>query len=197
MRSSALGSFATRHGLVIAFLCVALCLAGAYAALGMPSSIFPQTNFPRVVILIDNGVMPANEMMATITRPVEEAMKDIPGVRTVRSKTGRGSAEINVFFTWQTDMVQAELFVQGRLAVVQKTLPATASSAVWRLTFAAFPVVGLSLTGPAHSLTELWETARYTIGPRLLRIPGVARTGIVGGRAPEYHVIVEIGRAHV
>jgi len=184
-------TFATRHGLVIAFLCVALCLAGAYAALGMPSSIFPQTNFPRVVILIDNGVMPANEMMATITRPVEEAMKDIPGVRTVRSKTGRGSAEINVFFTWQTDMVQAELFVQGRLAVVQKNLPATASSAVWRLTFAAFPVVGLSLTGPAHSLTELWETARYTIGPRLLRIPGVARTGIVGGRAPEYHVIVD------
>jgi len=184
-------TIATRHGLVIAFLCVALCLAGAYAALGMPSSIFPQTNFPRVVILIDNGVMPANEMMATITRPVEEAMKDIPGVRTVRSKTGRGSAEINVFFTWQTDMVQAELFVQGRLAVVQKALPATASSAVWRLTFAAFPVVGLSLTGPAHSLTELWETARYTIGPRLLRIPGVARTGIVGGRAPEYHVIVD------
>ena len=118
-------------------------------------------------------------------------MKDIPGVRTVRSKTGRGSAEINVFFTWQTDMVQAELYVQGRLAVVQKTLPATASSAVWRLTFAAFPVVGLSLTGPNYSLTELWETARYTLQPRLLRIPGVARTGIVGGRAPEYHVIVD------
>ncbi|HEY8095747.1 MAG TPA: efflux RND transporter permease subunit [Methylobacter sp.] len=191
MPTTTFGSFATRHGLVIAFLCIALCLAGAYAALGMPSSIFPQTNFPRVVILIDNGVMPANEMMATITRPVEEAMKDIPGVRTVRSKTGRGSAEINVFFTWQTDMVQAELFVQGRLAVMQKALPATANSAVWRLTFAAFPVVGLSLTGPAHSLTELWETARYTIGPRLLRIPGVARTGIVGGRAPEYHVIVD------
>jgi multidrug efflux pump subunit AcrB len=191
MRTSAFGSFAIHHGLVIAFLCAALCLAGVYAALGMPSSIFPQTNFPRVVILIDNGVMPANEMMATITRPVEEAMKDIHGVRTVRSKTGRGSAEINVFFTWQTDMVQAELFVQGRLAVVQKALPATAISAVWRLTFAAFPVVGLSLTGPNHSLTELWETARYTLQPRLLRIPGVARTGIVGGRAPEYHVIVD------
>ena len=71
-------SFAIRHSVSIAFLCIVLCLAGAYAALGMPSSIFPQTNFPRVVILIDNGVMPANEMMATITRPVEEAMKDIP-----------------------------------------------------------------------------------------------------------------------
>lgn len=183
--------FVIRHGITIVFLCLALCLAGAYAALGMPSAIFPQTNFPRVVILIDNGVMPANEMMATITRPVEESLKDIPGVRTVRSKTGRGSAEINVFFTWQTDMVQAELYVQGRLAVIQKSLPASASSAVWRLTFAAFPVMGLSLTGTQHSLSELWETARYNLQPRLLRIPSVARVGIVGGRAPEYHVIVD------
>ena len=191
MSKTTFAGFAVRHGLVIVFLSIALCLAGAYAALNMPSSIFPQTNFPRVVILIDNGVMPANEMMATITRPVEEAMKDIPGVRTVRSKTGRGSAEINVFFTWQTDMLQAELFVQGRLAVVQKALPATASTAVWRLTFAAFPVVGLSLTGPDYPLTDLWETARYTLQPRLLRIPGLARIGIVGGKAPEYHVIVD------
>lgn len=183
--------FAIRHHKAIFFLCIALCLAGAYAALGMPSSIFPQTNFPRVVILIDNGVMPANDMMATITRPVEEAVKDIPGVTTIRSKTGRGTAEVNVFFNWQTDMVQAELFVQGRLAVVQKALPATAGTAVWRLTFAAFPVVGLSLTGKNYAQTELWETARYKLQPHLLRIPNVARVGIVGGRAPEYHVIVD------
>lgn len=184
-------SFAIRHSKAIFFLCIALCLAGAYAALGMPSAIFPQTNFPRVVILIDNGVMPANEMMATITRPVEEAVKDIPGVQTVRSKTGRGSAEINVFFNWQTDMVKAELFVQGRLAVVQKSLPVTAGSAVWRLTFAAFPVVGLSLTGTNYSSTELWEIARYQLQPRLLRLPGVARVGLVGGHTPEYHVVVD------
>lgn len=109
----------------------------------------------------------------------------------MRSKTGRGSAEINVFFTWQTDMIQAELAVQGRLCVIQKSLPPTASSAVWRLTFAAFPVMGLSLTGTQHSLSELWETARYQLQPRLLRIPSVARVGIVGGRTPEYHVIVD------
>ncbi|MDD2722643.1 MAG: efflux RND transporter permease subunit [Methylovulum sp.] len=184
-------SFALRHHKAIFFLCIALCLAGAYAALDMPSAIFPQTNFPRVVILIDNGVMPANDMMATITRPVEEAVKDIPGVTTIRSKTGRGTAEVNVFFNWKTDMVQAELFVQGRLAVVQKALPATAGTAVWRLTFAAFPVVGLSLTGKNYAQTELWETARYKLQPHLLRIPNVARVGIVGGRAPEYHVIVD------
>lgn len=189
-------AFAIRHHLAIFFLCIALSLAGIYAALTMPSAIFPQTHFPRVVILINNGVMPANEMMATITRPVEEAMKDILGVQTIRSKTGRGATEINIFFDWHTDMTQAELFVQGRLGIVQKSLPASASSAVWRINFSAFPVVGLSLTSANHSLTELWETARYTLQPHFLRLPNVARIGIVGGRIPEYHIIVDPLRLH-
>ncbi len=63
------GNFATRHALPVVFICAALCLAGIYAALNVSSAVFPQTNFPRVVILVDNGVMPADEMMATVTRP--------------------------------------------------------------------------------------------------------------------------------
>ncbi len=190
-RSSTLGQFAIRHRLAIAFICVALCLAGIYAAFHMPSSVFPQTNFPRVVILVDNGVMPADEMMATIVRPIEEAMKDIPGAVTVRSTTGRGAAEISVFFNWQVDMIQSELYVHTRLGQIRSTLPATASATVWRLTFAAFPIIGVSLISPQRSITELWETARYELKPRFLRIPGVARVDLVGGRQPEYHVIVD------
>jgi CzcA family heavy metal efflux pump len=157
----------------------------------MSSSVFPQTNFPRVVILVDNGVMPADEMMATVTRPIEEAMKDIPGSVTIRSITGRGSAEISVFFNWQVNMIQSELYVNSRLSQIRSTLPATASSTVWRLTFSAFPIIGVSLTSPRRSITELWETARYELKPRFLRIPGVARVDLVGGRTPEYHVIVD------
>jgi len=108
-RASFVGQFAIRHSLTIVFITVALCLAGVYAAFKTPSSVFPQTNFPRVVILVDNGVMPADEMMATITRPIEEAMKDIPGAVSVRSTTGRGSAEISVFFNWHVNMIQSEL----------------------------------------------------------------------------------------
>ena len=157
----------------------------------MSSSVFPQTDFPRVVILVDNGVMPADEMMATITRPIEEAMKDIPGSVTVRSATGRGAAEINVFFNWQVDMVQSELYVLSRLSQIRAALPATAGTTVWRLTFSAFPIIGVSLTSPRRDITELWETARYDLKPRFLRIPGVARVDLVGGRTPEYHVIVD------
>jgi CzcA family heavy metal efflux pump len=177
--------------MAIAFICIALCLAGIYTVFILPSSVFPQTNFPRAVILVDNGVMPADEMMATITRPIEEAMKDIPGTVSVRSTTGRGSAEISVFFNWQVDMIQAELYVNSRLSQIRSTLPATANATVWRLTFSAFPIIGVSLTSPKRSITELWETARYELKPRFLRIPGVARVDLVGGRTPEYHVLVD------
>jgi CzcA family heavy metal efflux pump len=190
-RTSVVGQFATRHSLAITFISLALCLAGIYAAFKIPSSVFPQTNFPRVVILVDNGVMPADEMMATITRPIEEAMKDIPGAVTVRSTTGRGSAEISVFFNWQVNMIQSELYVNSRLSQIRSALPATAGTTVWRLTFSAFPIIGVSLISPQRSITELWETARYELKPRFLRIPGVARVDLVGGRTPEYHVVVD------
>src|SRR5215470_16057212 len=187
----AIGRFATHNATAIMFITLALCLAGVFAALKMPSSVFPQTNFPRCVILIDNGVMPADEMMATITRPIEEAMKDVPGAVSVRSATGRGSAEVNVFFNWQVDMVQSELYVNSRLAQIRSTLPSTATAVVWRLTFSAFPIIGVSLTSPTRDITALWETARYDIKPRFLRVPGVARVDLVGGRTPEYHVVVD------
>jgi multidrug efflux pump subunit AcrB len=183
-----------RYTKPILFTVLAFCLAGIYCALTMPSSVFPQTNFPRVVILIDNGVMPADEMMANITRPVEEAMKDIPGTVNIRSATSRGSAEVNVFFDWSTDMPQAELYVLGRLAEIRSTLPVTAELQVHRLTFTAFPIIGISLTSPTRSASEVWEIARYDIYPRFLRIPGVARVNLVGGRVPEFHVIVDPAR---
>ena len=189
---SGLSRFVVRHSKAILFLTVCLCLAGALSALTMPSSVFPQTDFPRVVILIDNGVMPGDEMMATVTRPVEEAMKDIPGVVSVRSATGRGSAEVNVFFNWSVDMEKSELHVHSRLSQIRATLPATATTSVYRLTFSAFPIFGMSLISTGgRSQTDLWETARYNIKPRLLRIPGVARVDLVGGRVPEYHVRID------
>ncbi len=180
-----------RHRKAILFLTICLCLAGVYSATQMPSAVFPRTDFPRVVVLVDNGVMPSDEMMATVTRPIEEAVKGIPGVVNIRSSTGRGSAEVNVFFDWQTDMIRAELYVLGRIAQVKNSLPATATADVHRMTFSEFPIIGISLTSPTRNITDLWEKARYDIKPRFLRIPGVARVDIVGGRVPEYHVIVD------
>ena len=189
--SSEIGRFAIRNRLAIVFISLALCLGGIYAALHLTSSVFPQTNFPRVVMILDNGVMPADEMMAAITRPIEEAMKDIPGAVRVRSITGRGSAEVSVFFTWKVDMVEAELHVEARLGQIRSALPHTVNATVRRLTFSAFPILGLSLTSTNRSGMDLWEIGRYQIKPRLLQVPGVARVDLVGGQTPEYHVIVD------
>ena len=184
-------AFVVRHNRFILFIVLVLGLGGVYAAYRMPSSVFPQTDFPRVVILVDSGVMPADEMMATITRPIEEAMKDTPGSTSIRSATGRGSAEVNVFFRWGTDMVQAELYVRSHLAQIRNGLPQTAECQVQRLTFSSFPIIGVSLTSKTRNITELWEMAEYEVKPQFLRIEGVARVDLVGGREPEYHVVID------
>ena len=189
--NSFMGRFATRHSLSVMFIAAVLCLGGLLAALHLPSSVFPQTDFPRVVILVNNGIMPVDEMMATVTRPIEEAMKEIPGALSVRSATKRGSAEINIFFNWHVDMQRSELFVLGRLSEIRADLPATASTEVERLTFSAFPVIGISLTSSNRDIMDLWETANYTLKPRFLQIPGVAKVEITGGHTPEFHVIVD------
>ena len=185
------GRFAVRHAALIFFLVTAACGAGIWSALHMPSAVFPQADFPRVVVVVSDGVTPADEMTATVTRPVEESLKNIPGCRTVRSATGRGSAEVDAFFAWGTDMVRAESQVSSRLSDLRPTLPPAVTTDVHRMTFSAFPIIGLSLTSPTRSLTDLWESARYTVKPQLLRIPGVADVELVGGRPPEFHVTVD------
>src|SRR5450631_2475649 len=130
--SQAIGQFATHHWKGIFFMVLGLCLAGIYAATSMPSSVFPQTNFPRVTIMVDNGEMPPDEMMARITKPIEEAMKDVAGVVNIRSNTGRGSSVVNVFFNWHVDMEQTELHVRARLAQVRANLPSTVDARAYR-----------------------------------------------------------------
>jgi CzcA family heavy metal efflux pump len=187
----AIGQLSTRHWKAIFFIAMGLCLGGVYAASSMPSSVFPQTDFPRVTLMIDNGEMPVREMMATITKPVEAAMKDIPGVVNIRSATGRGSSVVNVFFNWRVDMEQSELHVRTRLAQVRSSLPPTVDARAFRMTFSTFPITGISLTSPGRPLPELTVAAEEVIKPRFLRIPGVARVDLVGGREPEYHIVAD------
>jgi len=178
--SSGLGRFATRHALSITFIAVTLCVAGIFSARHTPSAVFPRTNFPRVVVMVNNGIMPANEMMATITRPIEEAMKSIPGVKMVRSSTARGSAVINVVFNWGTDMQRSEVYVMGRLSEIRSGLPPTAVTDVSRVAFTlSYPVIGISLTSSTRNQMDLWNIATYKIKPLFLQIPGVAKVEIL------------------
>src|SRR5271157_6105509 len=107
----------------IFFFVAILTLAGIYFAFQVPISVFPATNFPRVVIGVDNGVMPVEQMQVTITKPIEDAINSVPGLQTIRSTTSRGSAEISLFFDWSVDMFRTLELVNAEISRVQQELP--------------------------------------------------------------------------
>src|SRR5690242_11691640 len=170
----------------IIFVIITLVAIGAYLAFTIPVAVFPATDFPRIVVGIDNGVAPINQMEVTVTRPIEEAMNSVPGLQNVRSITSRGSAEVNLFFNWNVDMFQTLQYVNAALARVQPSLPPTAKLTANRLTFAAFPILAYSFTSDSMPQSDLWELANYTVKPRLNRVPGVSMVVLQGGNVPEF-----------
>jgi CzcA family heavy metal efflux pump len=172
-----------------------LCAAGIYAAFQLPVAILPQTDFPRIVIIVDNGEAPASQTLVSVTRPIEEAMNGVPGIARIKSKTARGSSEISLYFDWNVNIVQTLQFVQARLSQLSSTLPPTAQIRnVERLTFAVFPVTGYSLTSDKRDQATLRDIATYIIRPQLARLPGVAIVGVAGGKSREFHVVIDPDR---
>jgi multidrug efflux pump subunit AcrB len=177
-----------RHSRPLIFLILTLGLLGTYLAFTIPVSVLPSTDFPRVLISVDNGVMPIDQMMVTVTRPIEEAVNSVPGLLTVRSITSRGSAEIDLYFRWNLDMFQTLQYVNAAISRVQPELPSTAKIEAHRMTFASFPILGYSLTSDTTPQTRLWEMATYEMKPRLNRLDGVSTVIVQGGQEPEFHI---------
>jgi CzcA family heavy metal efflux pump len=197
--SSAESFWLSRAAKPIFFFLIVLTFAGIYTAFQVPISVFPETNFPRVVIGIDNGVMPVEQMQVTITKPIEDAINSVPGLLTVRSTTSRGSAEISLFFDWNVDMYRTLQLTDAALSKVQQELPATARITTNRLTFATFPILGYALTAEDRgkdtvSQTRLWEIATYDLKPPLNRVLGVSTVTVQGGKVPEFHIVPNLAR---
>jgi len=165
-----------------------MAFVGVYLAFTIPVAVFPSTNFPRVMIGVDNGVMPIDQMMVTITRPLEQAVNSVQGLQSVQSITSRGSAEIDLYFNWNVDMFQTLQQVNTAVAAVQGSLPSTVHIETHRLTFASFPIIGYSLTAGSTPQTDLWELATYEIQPRLNRLDGVSTVLVQGGEEPEFQI---------
>jgi CzcA family heavy metal efflux pump len=172
----------------VIFVILTLVAVGVFLAFNIPVAVFPSTDFPRIVVGVDNGVAPIDQMQVTTTRPIEEALNSVPGLENVRSTTSRGTAEINLFFNWNVNMFQTLEYVNAALARLQPSLPAGAKLTSNRLTFAAFPILGYSLTSDTIPQSKLWEMANYTIKPRLNRVNGVSMVVLQGGQVPEFQI---------
>jgi len=182
-----------RHGRAIALTVTLLAGAGIVSGISLPSSIYPRLEFPRVVIIGHSGTLPARAMMMSVTRPLEQAVMEVPGIRRVRSTTFRGAAEISAQFEPSSDMVVALQQVQGKIDDARPALPEGTDLIVERLTPAAFPMYILNLTGPLSS-ADLYDYAFYVMRPRLARVPGAGQVAVSASDTREIEVVTDPAR---
>ena len=176
------------RALAIMVMVALLAVAGLLVVTGMPLAIFPSVTFPVIKVIADVGHEPAARMMPRVTRPLEQALLPLPGIRLVRSTTSRGSTELSANFEWGTDMQVALQRVQDAIARISPDLPPDTHVDVAPMNTALFPILGYALTSDTKSEADLWELAEYTLMPELVRIPGVSQAQVQGGRRREFQV---------
>lgn len=173
----------------LAVLLAIILLAGGFAYLRMKSDLFPNVTFPKVKIIADNGQQPIDKMLLTVTKPLEEAVKQVPGLTDVRSTTSRGSAEISVFFDWGADLNLGQQNIESRIAQIKQDLPPSLQVTVEKMNPSILPIAGYSLEGN-RSQIELKNIGLFTVKPFLSQVPGVSNVSVTGGKTKEYHLVL-------
>ncbi|GAA3965853.1 efflux RND transporter permease subunit [Hymenobacter antarcticus] len=168
---------------------LALALAlGTVAYRRINVALFPEVTFPKVKVIAENGLQPVDRMMVTVTKPMEDAMKRVPGLKLLRSTTSRGSCEISAFLDWGVDVAKSQTLIESRLNQIRADLPPTVQITVERMNPAILPVMGYTLEAPGRSALELRKLALFTIKPFLSQVEGVSSVQVQGGRTKEYQV---------
>jgi CzcA family heavy metal efflux pump len=188
------GSWTQAHRRSILFLLLMLALAGVVAALKLPVSLFPTVDFPRAVVSLDAGDQPAEQMEMLVTRPVEEAVRRVPGVRNVRSTTSRGSAEVSINFDWGRDMASSALQVNAAISQILAQLPAGTQVSTRQMDPTVFPIIAYSLVSNTLSPVQLRDLAEYQVRPLVSSVDGVSRVQVQGGAQEETRVTVDPAR---
>lgn len=186
--------FCRENNRAVFLLVGGLTLAGLISLFQLPSDIYPELNFPRIVVLVHAGDLSPDAMLVTATRPIEEEVSTVYGVRRVRSRTIRGGSEISVLFSPNTDMQQALQMVQARVNEARSNLPPEAELEVERLTPAVFPILSLVLNGNVPD-ADLRDIAMYNLRPLFSRVPGVARVEVDASDVREISVQVDPQKA--
>ena len=189
-----LALWASHHRRSLIFLLLVAAVAGAFSAFNLPVALFPQVSFPRIAITIDAGDQPANQMITLVTRPVEQAVKSVPGLLEVRSTTSRGTSELSLNFDWGVDMSVATLQVQAEISRILPSLPQGTTFDIRRMNTNVFPVAAYSLTSDKLPLLKIRELAETELLPILSSIRGVQRVEVLGGAPREVRVDVDPAR---
>jgi multidrug efflux pump subunit AcrB len=179
------------HKRSIIFIALLLLMAGAFSAIKLPVSLFPTVSFPRIVVSVDSGNLPIDQTNLEITRPIAQAIRSIPGVKTLRTTSAKGSSELSVFFEWGLDMDKKLLQIESAVNQTLPRLPQGVSYNAKRMDPTVFPIFGLSLTSDTLSPVELRTFAMEQVRPWLFSIDGVAQVQIQGGEKKQFDIVVD------
>ena len=151
-------------------------------------SLFPEITFPKLKVIADNGEQPVDKMMVTVTRPLEDAIKQIPDLKILRSTTSRGTCEISAFLNWGADINVNQQMLESRISQIKYALPADVQIQIEKMNPSILPVIGFTVESDKKTPIELNLIATYIIKPFLSQIDGVSSVGIIGGKTKEFWI---------
>ena len=151
-------------------------------------SLFPEITFPKLKVIADNGEQPVDKMMVTVTRPLEDAIKQIPDLKILRSTTSRGTCEISAFLNWGADINVNQQMLESRISQIKNSLPSDVQIQIEKMNPSILPVIGFTVESDKKTPLELNLIATYTIKPFLSQIDGVSSVGIIGGKTKEFWI---------
>jgi CzcA family heavy metal efflux pump len=183
-----MNNFFVKYKFPIAFVLLIILAAGGFSYQRMESSLFPELTFPKIKIIADNGLQPVSKMMITVTKPLENAVKRVPGLINLRSTTSRGSCEISAFMDWKDDIDLNKQQIESAINEIKNSLPAGTDISVEKMNPSILPVIGYVIDGKNLSNIELNQLANYTVKPFLSQVKGISEVRVIGGKTKEYQV---------
>jgi len=176
----------------VAVILLLTLIGGALTYSNMKTSLFPNITFPKIKIIADNGEEPVDKMMVSVTKPLENAIKQAENLKLIRSTTSMGSCEISAFMDWGSDINLDKQQVESRISQIKNSLPPGVQITVEKMNPSILPVMGYSLQSETKSQIELKQIAEYTVKPYLSRIDGVSTVQVIGGKEKEYRIIPDM-----
>lgn len=167
---------------------VLILAGGLFAYKQMKTSLFPEITFPKIKVIADAGLQPVDKMMVTVTRPLENAIKQVPDLKLIRSITSRGSCEISAFMDWKADIDISQQRIESKISQLRNTLPPGVSIVTEKMNPSILPVSGYTLESHNKSPIELKQIATFTIKPFLSQVDGVSEIRVIGGKTKEYWI---------
>jgi CzcA family heavy metal efflux pump len=177
--------FISHKNPILAVLLIII-VGGIYAFSQLKTGLFPEITFPKIKIIADAELQPVDKMVVTVTRPLENAVKQVPDLQLVRSTTSRGSCELSAFMNPGADIDLSQQRIESQIAKISTSLPAGVNISVEKMNPSILPVSGYSLESHNYSSAELKKIAAYTVKPFLSQVDGVSEIRVIGGKSKEY-----------